>query len=156
MAKLNKKLQGETEKAEAATGFEPVPAGIYHLRLREVDTDREGPKGPYWTWEFESVEPQKEDGPDTIGRRFWNNTSLAQKSLGFMKATYEAFGVPLDTDTDDICGKIVKAKISIRTIQAGQRKGEYTNQIDQLMPADEDFELPEAAVAGDGQESSIF
>lgn len=151
MAKLNKKLQGQTEKAEAVSGFEPVDAGWYHLRLRDVDSDREGPKGPYWTWEFESVEP------GTIGRRFWNNTSLGEKSLGFMKATFEAFGVPLDTDTDDMCGEIVKAKISVRTIQAGNRKGELTNQIDQLVPKDEDFELSEEAT-GDGAdtEKSIF
>lgn len=157
MAKLNRAMQKKTAEAEATSAFEPVPAGWYHLRLRDVDSTREpGPKGPYWVWEYESVEPRKdEDAPNTTGRRFWNNTSLGEKSLGFLKASFEAFGTDTDADTDDLCGQIVKGKISIRTIQAGSRKGELTNQIDQLVPADEDFELSTEAEAG-AEEDSIF
>jgi hypothetical protein len=149
MAKLNKRLQDQTKSASAST-FEPVDPGVYHLRLRDVNTDGNGPKGPYWSWEFESVEP------GTAGRRFWNNTSLSESAAFKMKETYEAFGADLDADTDDLCGQIVKARISIRTIQAGPRKGELTNQIDRLEPKDPDFVPEEAAEGAGDKEESIF
>ena len=150
MAKLNKQMQKQTEKAESGGSYEPVEPGVYHLRLRDVNTDGSGAKGPYWSWEFESVTP------GSVGRRFWNNTSLSEAAAFKMKETFEAFDVPLDTDTDDMLGLIVKARISIRTIQAGNRKGELANQIDRLEPKDEDFELPDEAAGEKQEEESIF
>ena len=132
MAKLNPELQKQTENAESSS-FEPLEAGVYHLRLRDVDTSRSGPAGPYWSWEFEVV-----DHEEYSKRRLWNNTSLSEKAAFKMKETYEAFGVPLDTDTDDMLGMIVQGVVSQRTIQEGQRKGELANQIDRLKPADPD------------------
>jgi hypothetical protein len=132
MAKLNQKLQKQTEKAESS-GFEPIPDGAYHVKLRDVDTTRSGAKGPYWSWEFEIVDEEFK------GRRLWNNTSLSEAAAFKMKETFEAFDVPLDTDTDELIGEVVKAVVSQRTIQEGQRKGEVANQIDRLKKADADI-----------------
>jgi hypothetical protein len=128
MAKLNKKTADAVEKAES--GFKPMDEGIYHFILKDVDATREGKKGPYWSWEFECIEePYK-------GRRQWNNTSLSQEWS--FKQTFEAFGTTPDTDTDDLIGKPVRLVLSIRTIQEGTRKGELTNQVDRVRPADEE------------------
>lgn len=129
MAKLNKEAQKAAESAESS-GFEPLPDGVYHAKLRDVDTTRSGPKGPYWSWEFEVI------GEEFKGRRLWNNTSLSESAAFKMKETFEAFGAPLDTDTDDLIGMVVKLQVSQRTIQEGTRKGEIANQIDRLKPAD--------------------
>lgn len=143
MAKLNKDLQKQTDSAESS-GFDPLPDGAYHVRLRDVDTTREGNKGPYWSWEFEVVDDVKftaegqEKEQSSKGRRLWNNTSLSPAAAFKMKETFEAFGVPSSTDTDEMIGQVVKAVVSQRTIQEGSRKGEVANQIDRLKPADPD------------------
>lgn len=135
MAKLNKSMQKQTENA--SSGFDPIPDGVYHFKLRDVDATRSGAKGPYWSWEFECVEP-----PYT-GRRVWNNTSLSENAAFMMKQTYDAFGVPLDTDTDDMIGGVVKLVVSERQYVANQGKPNEelrrTNQVDRLMPKDDDF-----------------
>lgn len=145
MAKLNKDMQGKVDNA--SDSFDPIPAGVYHVRLRDVDTDRSGGAGPYWSWEFEVVEDEH------TGRRLWNNTSLADSALFSLKNTFKAFGVDTDADTDDLCGQVVKAVVSIRTIQQGARKGELANQIDRLLPADEDFEPATEAAATSGKKA---
>lgn len=140
MAKLNAKKAKEVEKAPS--GFEPMPDGAYHFRLRDVDPTRNGPKGPYWSWEYECVEEPH------IGRRQWNNTSLSEDSSWSFKQTFDAFGVPVDTDTDDIIGDIVKLTLSTRTIQPPHpRAGENVNQIQRVASKDADFVLPDAAVS---------
>ena len=128
MAKLNKSTAGEV--AKAATGFEPIEDGVYHAILKDVDATRNGPKGPYWSWEFEIVDENAK------GRKQWNNTSLSQAWA--FKQTFDAFGVPPDTDTDEIIGKLCKIVVSTRTIQDGPRKGETTNQVDRVQAPDED------------------
>lgn len=142
MAKLNKENAKKADNASSA--FEPVDPGAYHMKLVAVDASKSGPKGPYWSWEFDIVEPG-----EAQGRKQWNNTSLSDEAMFSFKQTFEAFGVPTDTDTDDLIGNVVKGIVSIRTIEQGPRKGELANQIDRLAPADEDFEVP----AGAGGES---
>jgi hypothetical protein len=141
VAKLNRNKQKEVAD-NAGSGFAVLPDGAVHLRLRDVDATRSGAKGPYWSWEFEIVDPEELeiDGKMTkvIGRRLWNNTSLSKEAAFKMKETFDAFGVDLDTDTDELLGQIVKGIISQRTIQEGARKGEVANQIDRLKPADPD------------------
>lgn len=146
MAKLNQ----ETAKsvAEASDSFEPIPAGTYHVRLKDVDSSRSGKAGPYWSWEFEGLEGEAK------GRKLWNNTSLSTQSQFALKQTFDAFGVPYDTDTDDLLGRVCKLTVSIRTIQAGARKGELANQVDRVHPADTDFEAP--TVEGSPEPEDIF
>lgn len=138
MPKLNKKQAKEVSGASG--GFEPLEDGVYHARLRGVETsDNPGPSGSYyWKWEFEVVEEPY------INRRLWTNTSLAEAAAFKLKEMFDAFGADIDTDTDELCGQIVRLVVSTRTIQEGARKGEISNQIDRVSPADENFEAPEA------------
>lgn len=136
MAKLDRDHQKQTE--EAKTGFDPI-VGIVHAQLKDVDPENSGDKGPYWVWEFEVVEPG-----EYHGRKLWNNVSLSKEAAGLLKQNYEAFGVPLDTDTDDMIGMVVRLQCNTRTIQKGDRKGEPGQNIARVLPKDEDFELPEA------------
>lgn len=131
MAKLNKNMQKQVSDAETS-GFEPLPDGAYHAKLRDVDTTREGPKGPYWSWEFEIVDEAYK------GRRVWNNTSLSKEAAFKMRETFDAFGVSPDVDTDDLIGKLVKVVLTTRTIEKGARAGELANDVSRLKPADED------------------
>lgn len=146
MAKLNKETAESV--GEAQDGFAPVENGTYHFRLKEVDSSRSGPKGPYWSWEFEGLEGA------ASGRKMWNNTSLSANSQFALKQTFDAFGVPYDTDTDDLLGQVVQLTISTRTIQAGARKGELANQVDRVSPKDPEFEVP--TVEGSPDPEDIF
>lgn len=150
MAKLNAKLQKQTEAAESGS-FDPLPDGVYHLRLVSVDTTRSGPKGPYWSWEFDVLDE------GFRSRKLWNNTSLAENAAFKMKETFEAFGAPLDTDTDDLCGMVCKGVVSQRVIQQGTRQGEIGNNINRLSLKDDDFEVPESeGGAGQPAAENIF
>lgn len=150
MAKLNDKMAKEAENA--ATGFAPMPDGAYHFILKDVDGTRSGGAGPYWSWEYACIEEDpvempvldkdgKWDGKKTKsqsvrGRKQWNNTSLSQ--AWSLKQTFDAFGVPADTDTEELYGKPVKLVLEITTIQTGNRKGQLSNNVVRVMPADED------------------
>lgn len=101
-----------------------------------MDATREGPAGPYWSWEYEIL-----DG-EFMDRRLWNNTTLAENAQFGLKQTFDAFGVPTDTDTDELLGKVVRLSVSQRTIQKGPRTGELSNNVDRVMPPDPDFEVP--------------
>jgi hypothetical protein len=116
MAKLNKE---NAKKVDAASsGFDPIPGGVYHARLVNVDSSKAGAAGPYWSWEYKIA------GGEYDGRRLWNNTTLAEGKQFGLKQTFEAFGVPTTTDTDDLCGKLVKLQVGVRVIQQGPRQGE--------------------------------
>lgn len=150
MAKLSKDKQKAVQDAQSS--FLPLPDCVIHGRLRDVDTTREGPKGPYWSWEFECVTDQEftVEGPDgkavkvkTKGRRFWNNTSLSEEAAFSLERTFRAFEVPIDTDTDELLGRVVKLVIGQRTIGQGDRMGEVVNEIKNLKPADPDVKAEE-------------
>jgi hypothetical protein len=138
MPKLNKKQAKEVGDAEG--GFDLLDDGVYHARLRSVEvSENAGPSGAhYWKWEFEVVEEPY------INRRLWTNTSLSEAAAFKLKEMFDAFGEDTDTDTDELCGRIVRLVVSTRTIQEGARKGDNANQVDRVSPADEEFEAPEA------------
>lgn len=149
MAKLNKKKAGEAENTENA--FEVIDACVTHARLMNVDTSKSGQAGPYWSWEFQGVE----DGP-ALNRRFWNNTTLAEGKMFGLKMTFDAFGVPTDTDTDDLCGRIVKLTIGVRTIQSGSREGELANSITKISKADPDFKMASGSKQASPEPEDVF
>ena len=130
MAKLNQKLAKQVEKTE--DGFAVIPAGIYHAVLMKVDTDKAGPAGPYWSWEFSVIDPE-----EYKGRRLWNNTTLAEGKMFGLKQTFTAFGVDADADTDDLCGKVVKLQVGVRVIEKGDRAGQEANNVNRVMTPDD-------------------
>lgn len=143
MAKLNKETAQKV--AEAEDGFKPVPDGVYVVELREDVDVREGDKGTYWSWSFEI--PKEHDGKelDHSGRRFWHNTSLSDAAYFKLKETFAAFGVPTDTDTEDLVKRRIKVVIRTEIQQKGKNKGKEQNVIDQLLPIDADDPAVEAS-----------
>lgn len=143
MPKLKDDVAAKVDNAE--DGFAPVEEGVYVLQLMEDVTVKEGDKAPYWRWQFEI--PKEHDGVelDKAGRRFWTNTSLSDAAFFKLKETFGAFGVPTNTDTEELVGQRVKAHITIKTIQSGARKGELSNEIVKLFPVDHEEDAVETA-----------
>jgi len=162
MPKLNQDVAQAVDQAE--DGFKPVPEGVYIVRLMEDVDVKEGAKGPYWRWTFEIPEEHEGEALEFAGRRFWTNTSLSSAAYFKLKETFGAFGVPTDTDTEDLVGRKVKAVVIQRVIQGGQRSGEIGNEIDKLLPLDSEEQVGanaaeanvEMAKAGAGSDEPLF
>jgi hypothetical protein len=156
MPKLTTDVAQKVDKAES--GFQPVPEGVYILQLMEDVEVKEGAKGPYWRWTFEVPKEHEGEELEHSGRRFWTNTSLSEAAYFKLQEAFRAFGVPTDTDTEDLVGRRVKAVVVMRTIQQGQRKGELSNEIAELLPLDSDKvveateQVPAAATGGKSDE----
>lgn len=132
MPKLNQETARKVSEAE--DGFKPVPDGVYVVELREDVDVREGEKGPYWSWCFEIPKEHEDKELDYAGRRFWHNTSLSDAAYFKLKETFAAFGVPTDTDTEDLVKRRVKVVIRTEIQQKGKNKGRENSVIDQLLP----------------------
>jgi hypothetical protein len=131
MAKLPAAKAKSVNENEGSS-FEPMPEGKYTLSLSDVDASKEGPAGPYWSWEFSVLDE------GYTNRKLWVNTSLSADAEWKLKETFEAFGAAPDTDTDELIGQPVTAIVTIRTIQKGAKAGELTNSVDTLLPFDGD------------------
>lgn len=128
--KLNKKQSKEVDSQEGGN-FTPLPAGIYHARLKDVQVrDSKSSDSKYWAWEFECVDD------DFSNRRLWVNTSLLPQAQFKLKEVFAAFGVDADTDSDDLIGEIVKLQVTETTIQAGEKKGQTTNEVKRVIEND--------------------
>lgn len=132
MPKLGADEARKAEEDAQKGGPEPVPEGIYVLRLFEVDvSDKEGGSGYYyWIWKFRC----EDEGYK--GREFWRNTSLSPGAAGILGNMFEAYGVPADTHTDELLGQLCLARIKQKIIEGGRREGELGNEISYLMPYD--------------------
>lgn len=133
MAKLNKKLaQAAEAEAENWSDRGILEAGLYLCKLRNVDTSKTGPSGPYWVWEYETVDIEGQPA----GRRFWDNTSLSEKAIGRLGKVFAAFGASTDADTDDLIGDLVCLDVGVGTINKGERAGEKRNEVRAILAAD--------------------
>lgn len=143
MAKLNQQVAEQVDSAE--DGFKPIPEDVYIVQLMQDVEVGEGKRGPYWKWAFEI--PAQHEGEDLphAGRRFWTNTSLSSESFWKLKEAFTAFGVPTDTDTEDLVGKRVKALIGVEVAKGGSRAGEPVNTIKKLLPLDTETAAPAAS-----------
>lgn len=139
MASLPKDAVDTAENVEEGDGdFPLMPVGIYHGRLMDVDTSKSGAKGPYWVFQYDIVTPGFEK------RKLWDTVSLSDGAAFKRKQVWDALGYPLDTDTDDMMGTVVKIHVKHRTINSGAREGELAENVDKIAPADEAF----AAMSG--------
>lgn len=127
MPKLNKAVATSVKK-QTATSFEPLPEGTYTVRLTDVEARQSAKGNPNWSWTYEVV-----DG-EFKGRRLWDNTSLVEAAHWRLKQVFDAYGVPADTDTDELVGQRVRLVVSQRVIPVGQRAGEVGNQVDRVLP----------------------
>lgn len=132
MASLPKNAQDNAANAEDQE-FAPMPVGVYHARLMEVDTSRSGAKGPYWVFQYDILDE------GYTNRKMWDNVSLSDGAAFKRKQVWTALGFDLDTDTEDMLGSVVKLRITHRTIQGGAREGELGEQVSKVEPADADF-----------------
>lgn len=148
MPKLNKQTAKKVEDAKEWGNFAAVPEGRYTLLLKDVEV-KEGREFPYWAWTFEIVSPE-----EFQSQQQWLNTSLSPKALGRLKQVFSAFGVPGDTDTDELCGKTVDAYIVQRVIQEGNRQGEMGNDITNVFSSDTANEA--AGTGGPGEFDEEF
>lgn len=140
MPKLNKQMAKAVSEAEG--GFAVVDDGVYVGKLLKVTvSDQPGASGShYWKTEF-----VLEDNEKFNGSHQFSNLSLSEKALWKMNEFFGAFGVPADTDTEELYGKKIRLKISTGTIQSGQRAGEKGNQVDKFLPlepAEDEEETP--------------
>ena len=140
MPKLSKEKAAAVNEAEGQGDFEALPEGRYIAELTGVDGDGKGPKGPYWTWQFDVVDVPGTAGEGHGGRKLWLTTSLGQDWA--VKRAFEAFGVPADTDTDELITQVAVLMVSQREIEKGQRKGQLGNNVDNILPLTEEDEVP--------------
>jgi hypothetical protein len=126
--RLTKQQATAVAKSDAWGSFAPVSPGIYAAQLTKVEV-REGTEAPYWSWEYQLLDAER-------NIRAWDNTSLSDKAYGKLKAVFEAYGVDTGTDTDELVGSVMALRLGQRTIQGGNRKGELTNSIEEVMPID--------------------
>lgn len=127
---LPKDKAKEVDETEP-TAFEALPEGIYLGTLIDVES-KEGPAGEYWSWKFGEL-LGVEDEKKYPGHQ-WVNTSLSEAADWKMKEVFDGFGVPANTDTDELLSKQVWLVVSQRTIEKGSRMGEIGNNVERVMP----------------------
>lgn len=127
MPRLKDDVAAKVEAAE--DGFKPLDPGIYVVQLKEDVEIKEGAKGTYWKWTLEI--PAGEPG---AGRRLWTNTSLSEAAFFKLKEMFAAFGVPVNTDTEELVGRKIRVQVKHATINQGSRKGELSNEIEKCLP----------------------
>lgn len=164
MPKLDKKTAAKVDEAEEVTGgFEPHPAGLYIASLKEVESrTAASTKAPMWGIEMEDLHDL--EGNAYPGRQFTNlvlpgdddeipdsykqNEKSIEKGVtredawisrndflrGKLKRFFNAFEMTLDSDTDEMIGERCVIKLVVKTAEAGKRKGELVNEIDDFRP----------------------
>lgn len=151
MPKLNgaaAKAASESAENAPAGEFPILDEGTYRLRLTGVEVSKVGqskdPKlvgAPVWIWKYD-LSPDDESGT-SVSAKFWDRRTLAPKGAesydflnGLFVAPFDAFGVPVDTDTDDLIGRDLRAYVVQQVAKGGKRAGKIVNQIESLLPLD--------------------
>jgi len=125
MPQLNETYaSGIDEQPQTVGVLEP---GVYEAILVEV-VAKPGKVAPLWSWRYE-VAP----GQHGEGRTMFNNTSLSEEARWKFKETFDAFGVPANTDTDLLLGQRVKLLVAKVIAQQGKRQGMFVNQVQEVM-----------------------
>lgn len=153
MPKLNGTVAEQVNSAESGSAL--IEEGTYEMVLIEVAATGQdgkplvGAAGPYWKWTLAFPE----DAPRYAKRRQWVNTSLSADSAWKMKEHFDAFGVPADTDTDDLIGRHCLVHIGTRRIANSNKPekiGDTVNTVKKLMPLDG---VANKAAKGDGSKA---
>jgi hypothetical protein len=132
MPKLPGQAAADAKKAAQGGGREALEEGTYAGRLTSVIAKPAASSGnPMWVWEFEVI-----DEP-YVGRKLWVNTVLTEKAMWKVGEMFNAFGVPTDTDTDELIGETCLLQVSQQVIQKGARTGQMGNNVDRALPTDE-------------------
>lgn len=130
MPKLSKKKAKSVSEQEGQE-YAALPVGKVLAKLVDVKV-KEGPKGEYWSWEFDVVAPS-----ESANRKVWTNTSLAENAEWKLNEMFAAFGEDPDTDTDELIGEKVCLYLTQYVIPTGKNKDKIGNQVDTAMAASE-------------------
>jgi len=107
-----------TIDATEAKSFEPIPDGIYDVRVREISEPKDGPNSTYVNVTFEI-----EDG-DYEGRKLWRVFPITGKGVVFFtdliaKALGEHIEMGEETafDSDDLIDQPVRVVVAQETYE---------------------------------------
>ena len=113
-------------QVEAASTFEPLPAGTYHCRyLKDEPRQSRSSGDTYLSATYVVV-----DGPYAKRQIFdryliWNKNPTCQRiHLGKIKAIGLAVGVPNPSDSGQFWGKELLLKVALRTDDQGNQQNE--------------------------------
>lgn len=135
MPKLSSAMAEKVDEAESGD-FEALPEGIYTAILEGEVEAVDGAKGPYWKWVFK-ITGDSSGGDEGKGRKMFLNTSLNEAAHWKLKEVFEAFGVPLTTDTDELIGESVKLYLVQKVAEKGKREGDMVNEIKNVYPVNQ-------------------
>lgn len=134
MPKLSNQVAEAVKTAGESSGFTAMDEGKFRVRLVEVTAKEAKSSGnPMWTWKVEVLGPI-EGGDRYKGRNLWINTVLVDQAMWKLAETFAAFGVPTDTDTDELLGCTAVATVIQREITQGPRAGQMGNDVSRLDP----------------------
>lgn len=145
MPKLPADVARAAEQAAEEGGPAPIPEAIYLTRLYEVEApDKDGPSGyPYWLWRV------RVEDEGYKGKELAMVTSLSPKAQFAFGNAFAAFGVPADTNTDELLGRLIRASVSITVQTKGQYAGAKQNSINYFLPLEEGDEEGQSPLDGD-------
>lgn len=111
------------------TTLEPVPAGTYEAQLASYEI-KAGKKGPYYSCIYELTEGE------FVGRKMYDNLSLASQSLWVFKSTAMALGEDEDTfagefDSDVVLDNCLGHPCRL-DITVGDYKGKAKNDVEKV------------------------
>ena len=115
--------------AEPASGFEPVPAGMYRLECVKQEVQTASTGSTMVVLELRTRDCEKEDEND---KAIWHNLVMGKKSAPFIKAACVGFGVELDGDSfdaDDFVGAFCSARLRVTEYEGKQR-----NEVAEFFP----------------------
>jgi hypothetical protein len=133
--------EAEQQAEESAQRFDPVPAGMYIGKLTEVVvSDKAGDSGyEYWMWRWDL----EDDGYS--GKTAQSITSLSPKAAFSFGLHFKAFGVPADTHTDELVGRL--ALLNLSQVPSSKDPNRMVNRVEEVLPFDGE--------SGDGSGASL-
>jgi hypothetical protein len=126
----NAKKVAEVEDNGGGGNYGPIPEGKYRVRLLEVESAKTAKGAPKWVWKFETTDPA-----ENAGRWLWEHTAIQDSTMWKVRQVFDAFGVPADTDTDDLIGQSIDVMVGVEIAGAGKMKGKEVNTIREFLPA---------------------
>lgn len=117
MARLPEDVAATADKAEAFTGFKPIPAGIYEAQCKEVDfgVEKADGSGLLAKWVFKLSEGQfHADGKAVRQIQLFYRATYAPESAGLLAAPFRAMGLPMSVDSEEMIGCLVRLDVGVQ------------------------------------------
>ena len=115
----------DTDRDDAATGYEPIPAGWYHVQIDDAEIkDTKAGTGKYLMLELTVIEE------NFGGRKLFSNITLFNPNEKAMEigqrelsAVGQACGLAILSDTDELLGKQIQVRVKIGKERDGYEAG---------------------------------